>query len=76
MPVTYIVKNPTATFKYKKVSLRRGRIKGWTAAREMLLILKLICWNKCLCNDLVLTWNTKYLHKSGESPKAIKFAAS
>ena len=36
-----IVKIQTSTFKYKKVSLHRGGMKGRTAAREMLLILKL-----------------------------------
>ena len=35
------VKNQTFTFKYKKVLLHRGRIKGRMAATEMLLILKL-----------------------------------
>ena len=33
-----IAKNHTSTFKYKKVSLHRGSIKGRTAAKEMLLI--------------------------------------
>ena len=36
-----IIKHQTATFKCKKVSLHRGRIEGRTAAREMLLILRL-----------------------------------
>ena len=36
-----IVNNQTSAFKCKKVSLHKGRIKGRTAAREMLFILKL-----------------------------------
>ena len=36
-----IVKNQTSTFKYKNFSLHSDKIKGRTAATEMLLILKL-----------------------------------
>ena len=35
------LKNQTSTIKFKKVSLHKERIKGQTAATEMLLILKL-----------------------------------